>query len=98
VRVTEVDGRNMFELTDAGRAYVDERGDEPAPWEEMTGGVSDEAIEAGTLMSEVGLAFMQVLRAGAPSQITEASKVLADTRRSLYRILAEGEPAEEADA
>jgi DNA-binding PadR family transcriptional regulator len=95
VRVTEAEGRRLFELTEAGRAYVEERGDElVAPWEEMTGGVSDEAFEAGALMREVGLAFMQVLRAGSGSQIAEASKVLSETRRSLYRILAEGEQSE----
>ena len=53
---------------------------------------------AGNLMREVALAFSQVLRAGSPSQIAEMSKVLADTRRSLYRILAEGESAEGEDA
>lgn len=95
VRATETEGRKQFELTDAGKEYVAERGaDVPTPWDEMKGGFSDEAIEAGALMREVGLAFMQVLRAGSPSQIAEASKVLADTRRSLYRILADGEPAE----
>jgi DNA-binding PadR family transcriptional regulator len=95
VRTTEVEGRRVFELTDAGREYVAERGDDLIPpWEQMTGGVSDEAVEAGALMRDVGLAFMQVLRAGTPTQIAEASKVLAETRRSLYRILAEGEPAE----
>jgi DNA-binding PadR family transcriptional regulator len=95
VRATEAGGRKQFELTDAGRDYVAERGsDLPTPWDEMKGGFSDEAIEAGNLMREVGLAFMQVLRAGSPSQIAEASKVLTDTRRSLYRILAEGDPTE----
>jgi DNA-binding PadR family transcriptional regulator len=95
IRPVENEGRKEFELTDAGREYVAERGTElAAPWDEMKGGLSDEAIEAGNLMREVGLAFMQVLRAGSPPQIAEASKVLAETRRSLYRILAEGEPTE----
>ena len=96
VRPTETDGRKEYELTDAGRKYVAERGDDlPPPWEEMSGGFSDEMKTAGNLMRDVALAFSQVLRAGSPSQISEASKVLAETRRSLYRILAEGEPAED---
>jgi DNA-binding PadR family transcriptional regulator len=97
VRPTETDGRKEFGLTDAGRKYVAERGDDlPPPWEEMSGGFSDEMKAAGGLMRDVALAFSQVLRAGSPSQISEASKVLAETRRSLYRILADGEPEDES--
>ena len=96
VRTTETDGRKQYELTDAGRDFVAERGDEvPPPWEEMTGTVSDDMREMGNLIKEVALASSQVLRAGSPSQIAEASKVLAETRRSLYRILADGEPVED---
>ncbi|HEX6460595.1 MAG TPA: PadR family transcriptional regulator [Thermoleophilaceae bacterium] len=92
VRTTEADGRKQYELTDAGRAHVAERGEDvPPPWEEMTGGFSDEVKTAAGLMREVALAFSQVVRAGSPSQVAQASKILADTRRSLYRILAEGE-------
>jgi len=99
VRATEADGRKQFELTDAGKAYVAERGEDiPPPWEEMSGDYSDDMRAAGNLMREVALAFSQVLRAGSPSQIAEMSKVLADTRRSLYRILAEGESADGEDA
>jgi DNA-binding PadR family transcriptional regulator len=99
VRATETEGRKQFELTDAGKAYVAERGDDlPPPWEQMTGDYSDDMKTAAGLMREVALAFSQVLRAGSPTQIAEMSKILTDTRRSLYRILAEGEPAEEADA
>jgi hypothetical protein len=49
----------------------------------------------GSLIRDVALASSQVLRAGSPSQVAEASKILAETRRSLYRILADGEPAED---
>ena len=95
MRTTETDGRKQYELTDAGRAYVAERDEElPPPWEEMTGGFSDDMKAAGSNMRDVALAFSQVMRAGSPSQIAEASKILADARRSLYRILADGEPAE----
>ena len=96
VRTTEADGRKQFELTDAGRDYVAKRDEDlPPPWEEMSGGFSDEMKAAGNLFREVALAFSQVMRAGSQSQIAEASKLLADTRRSLYRILAEDEPAED---
>ncbi len=89
----------VFELTDAGRAQVEQRdSDAPAPWEQMSGNVSDQAHELGRTMREVASAFTQVIRTGSESQITQAGKVLARTRRDLYRILAEGDnytPAED---
>ena len=42
-------------------------------------------------MREVGFAFAQVMRTGSESQMGRARKVLASTRRDLYRILADGE-------
>ena len=98
VRASEAEGRKQYELTDAGRDYVAERGTElPPPWEEMTSGFGDEMKLAAGQMRDVALAFSQVLRAGSPSQIAEASKVMAETRRSLYRILGEGETTEGED-
>src|SRR3954454_20569158 len=51
IRSEEFDGRKLFALTDEGRAHVQERGaDKPAPWEQMSGDVSDEAHALGKLM------------------------------------------------
>ena len=97
IRSEEGDGRKLFALTDAGRAYVQERGeDRPAPWEQMSGEVSDEAHELGKLMREVGFAFVQVMRTGGAEQMGKAREVLSATRRDLYRILADGEPGGES--
>jgi DNA-binding PadR family transcriptional regulator len=83
----------VFELTDAGRAHVQERdNDAPAPWEQMSGNVSDQAHELAGLMREVASAFVQVMRNGSEAQIGEARKLLTATRRDLYRILADGDP------
>jgi DNA-binding PadR family transcriptional regulator len=96
IRSEETDGRRLYHLTDAGRAYVAERPeDQPAPWETFTDTVSDEHGETAALMRDVGMAFVQVLHAGSEAQVAEAGKVLAETRRALYRILADGEPAAE---
>ena len=92
IRSDELEGRKLFQLTDAGRAYVQERGDEaPAPWEQMSGDVSDQAFELGKLMREVASAFTQVMRTGSEAQMAEARKVLTTARRDLYRILADGD-------
>jgi DNA-binding PadR family transcriptional regulator len=96
IRSDEADGRRLYHLTDAGRTYIAERPDDaPAPWESFTDNVSDQHAETGALMRDVGMAFVQVLHAGSEAQVAEAGKVLADTRRALYRILADGEPAAE---
>ncbi len=92
IRSEESDGRKLYVLTDAGRAFVTERGeDKPAPWDQMSGDVSDQAHELGKLMREVAFAFSQVIRTGSEGQIGSAREVLARTRRDLYRILADGE-------
>jgi DNA-binding PadR family transcriptional regulator len=83
----------VFELTDAGKANVQERDVEaPAPWEQMSNNVSDQAVELAGTMREVASAFAQVMRTGSNTQITEARKVLSAARRDLYRILADGDP------
>jgi DNA-binding PadR family transcriptional regulator len=92
IRSEEHDGRKLYALTDAGRELVAQRDPaRPAPWEEMSGDVSDRAHELGRLMREVASAFVQVMRTGSEGQIASAREVLADTRRSLYRILADGD-------
>ena len=98
VRTVETDSRKLFELTDAGKQFVDERDkDLPTPWDEMTGGVSDETAEAASVMRGLAMAFAQVMQAGNKAQMDEATKALSETRRRLYAILAEDAPVEEND-
>jgi DNA-binding PadR family transcriptional regulator len=93
IRSEEIDGRKLFALTEEGRTHVEKRGDEQAaPWEQMSGEVSDDAHALGKLMREVAFAFAQVMRTGSTGQIAKAGEVLSSTRRDLYRILADGEP------
>jgi len=93
IRAQEQDGRKLFQLTDAGREHVKERGEgKPAPWEQMSDDVSDQAHELGRLIREVASAFTQVVRNGSEAQMGEARKVLTATRKDLYRILADGDP------
>ena len=93
VRSESRDGGNLFELTDAGRSYVDEHREQlGSPWTLAGEGVPEGVRELGKLMMQVGIAVKQVMHAGGKTQAAEAAKVLAETRRSLYRILAEDEP------
>ena len=92
VRSEEGEGRKLFTLTDAGRAHVDEHREELGePWAAVSGDVDAKAFELRDLMWQTGAAAMQVLQAGDEAQVSRAREILAETRRSLYRILAEEE-------
>src|SRR5438128_2348402 len=79
IRSEESDGRKLFVLTDAGRAHVEERDpSKPAPWEQMSGDVSEEAYALGRLVREVYFACGQGSRAGSEEQIAKAKEVLAE--------------------
>ncbi len=85
--------RRMYALTEAGQAYAAEHADElRGSWDAVAGMTDDEAIELGDLIRQVMIAVMEVRRAGSPEQLTQARAVLAQTRRSMYRILAEDDP------
>jgi DNA-binding PadR family transcriptional regulator len=87
--------RRAYTLTEAGRAYVAEHADElRAPWAAVSGDAASAAADMRSLVRQVHVAAFQVLSAGTESQQAQARKVLAQARRSLYRILAEDEAAE----
>src|SRR5919107_3227774 len=87
VHAQEGGGRKLFDLTEAGRAHLTQHAQElGTPWEEVGGG--EPIGEVRTLVFSVGAAVMQVVQAGSADQVAEAAKVLDETRRSLYRILA----------
>ena len=95
VQSEEVDGRRTYALTDEGRSLVatihagahsplvtvevDELDDKPD--------VRREAIQL------IGAA-MQVAKVGSPEARREAHRILAASRRDLYRLLADDAPAE----
>ena len=88
VRSTESDGARHFEITDAGREHLETRADEPAPWdagEDAFGPLAD----IGPLVIAIGKAAWQVATVGDDAQRESAIEVLTETRRALYRILAE---------
>lgn len=97
VRSLERDGKKVVELTESGReaaAAVTAGGS--MPWDDAAADVGDAHFKFFDLMRQVGAAAVQVGKNGTARQVTEASKVLSDTRRRLYQILAEddldGEP------
>jgi DNA-binding PadR family transcriptional regulator len=96
VRSDEDGGRRTYHLAEAGFAHLRERREGAAdPWEEVADSVSEEMVDLHRLLAQVGMAMRQVMVAGTPGQRDDARKILADTRRALYRLLAE-DPEEDS--
>jgi DNA-binding PadR family transcriptional regulator len=97
------EGRKVFALTDAGRAYVAEHGDElREPWTPAQTRHRDRAVTLFDAVRSLGSATKEVARNGSDAQVEQARVVLDEARRSVYRILAEDptdttQPADPAD-
>jgi DNA-binding PadR family transcriptional regulator len=89
VRATEREGSKLFEVTDAGREHLGERGGHAPPWEADGDPAFQTLSDLRSLVHQVHVAAVQVVHAGNQQQIERASELLAETRRALYRILAE---------
>jgi DNA-binding PadR family transcriptional regulator len=89
VTAEETDGKRVFTLTAAGREQAAARGDGPLPWEAAARGEGDGFGQLRQAVMQVGAAVRQIGSAASEQQVTKAIKVLASTRRDLYRILAE---------
>jgi DNA-binding PadR family transcriptional regulator len=95
----EADGRRLLRLTEDGRRYVDEHPDELArTWQafdqpEESGATGDLKPVIGQVMGAV----WQVVVSGTKQQQAEAAEILADTRRKLYGLLADGDEGEGAE-
>jgi len=86
--------RRMYALTDKGRQYAEQHADElNGSWDAVAGMTDDDAVELGNMIRQVMMAVMEVRRAGSADQLAQARAVLAQARRSMYRILADDEPA-----
>ncbi len=97
VRVEQSEGRRVFHLTDSGQAYVQEHHEELTnAWSAVVGSVDDSEQELRGLFQQVGTALRQVMHEGTAAQIASARTLLVNTRRQLYRILAE-EDGSDAD-
>jgi DNA-binding PadR family transcriptional regulator len=97
VRETQRDSGRVFEITDAGREHVDARETAAPPWESGDGPEVSTFHELRSLIIGIGKAGWQVAQEGNEQQWAQASQILSEARRSLYRILGE-EPEHHAPA
>jgi DNA-binding MarR family transcriptional regulator len=89
VTVTADSGRKLVTLTDAGREHVAGAGADPFAGFAGEGAGPD---VRGTLEQLHG-AVRQLARTGSEAQLTAAVGILAEARRALYLLLAEGPEA-----
>jgi DNA-binding PadR family transcriptional regulator len=94
---TEAGGRRLLRLTDEGRRYVEEHPDELAQtWRPFSEGEDQESSsDLKPVIGQVMGAVWQVVVSGTRQQQAEAAEILADTRRRLYGLLADGDPEEQ---
>ena len=93
VTADKAEGRRVFSLTTEGRTAAEEAGDGPAPWERAARGADRSLVDLRGLMVEVAAATTQVGRSGSEGQVKTVGEILADTRRRIYLVLADGDSA-----
>ncbi len=90
VTAEERDGKRVYSLTDVGQAEVDARKERGVsdPWE--FGGGSEALVQLRDAAFQLAAAAMQVARAGGEAQMKNAAEILAQARKKIYALLAEG--------
>jgi DNA-binding PadR family transcriptional regulator len=96
VSTVQTDGGRDYQLTDAGRSAVADRGDAPAPWDAVKEDGGPAPRRVGHLIKEVAMAAAQVIQTGDAAQLEKAEALLKETRRKLYRILADDEAGDDS--
>jgi DNA-binding PadR family transcriptional regulator len=98
IRSLDTDGTRLFELTDAGRRDLEQRADEADPWAPAADQSAEHPLaELGPLLIQIGKATFQLASVGDRGQRDRARSLLTETRRALYRILADDEAEADAD-
>jgi DNA-binding PadR family transcriptional regulator len=92
-------GRKTLQLTDTGRERVEAHADDiAAMWRTFEDdGAEDGSSDLRQVIGQTVGAIIQVASTGTPDQRDKAVEILADTRRRLYGLLAEG-PEVDTDA
>ncbi len=79
-----------FEITDAGREQLAERGEQKPPWElDDEDDLGNDRKAFGKALASAAKAAAQVVQEGDQEKIAQATQQLNELRRNLYRLLAE---------
>jgi DNA-binding PadR family transcriptional regulator len=94
----ESGGRRTFSLTSAGRAYVEQNPEMARGAWESTAQQQDWQLPGlFAVAARLGGSIVQVAHGGTPEQIRAAERLLEQTRRRLYQILADDMSGEQGE-
>jgi DNA-binding PadR family transcriptional regulator len=87
-QVDETGGKRRYALTDEGQRAAAEVAKGPAPWEAVAAGAPEGARALRQAAVKLMPVVRQVMMSGGPREYEEVTKVLDETRRRIYAILA----------
>jgi DNA-binding PadR family transcriptional regulator len=92
IKGEEVDGKRVFSLTEAGRtAATESKERHGAPWEAEEGQEQSPRFKLRRSVFQLGAAVRQVGVAGTAEQVEQSLEILAEARKRIYALLADGD-------
>ena len=92
IKGEEVEGRRVFSLTEAGKAEAEaSKQAHGAPWESPEHGDEGPRFKLRKAVFQIASAAKQVGTTGSSEQAEKALEILADARKRIYELLAEGD-------
>ena len=92
IKGEEVEGRRVFALTETGKAEAEvSKERHGAPWESPEHGDQGPRFKLRKAVFQIGAAVKQVGTTGSSEQVDATLEILAETRKRIYALLAEGD-------
>ena len=92
IKGEEVEGRRVFALTEAGKAEAEaSKKRHGAPWESSGQGEQGSRFKLRKAVFQIGAAVKQIGTTGSSEQVDTTLEILAETRKRIYSLLAEGD-------
>jgi DNA-binding PadR family transcriptional regulator len=92
IKGEEVEGRRVFALTEAGKTEAEASKERHGtPWESSEHGDQGPRFKLRKVVFQIGAAVKQIGTTGSSEQVDTTLEILAETRKRIYSLLAEGD-------
>ena len=92
IKGEEVEGRRVFALTEAGKTEAEASKERHgAPWESSEHGDQGPRFKLRKAVFQIGAAVKQIGTTGSSEQVDATLEILAEARKRIYALLAEGD-------